>query len=225
MCRIISILPRSNTAPEKRWRSRVEDTESIADFKAYLKEQVSKRPITTCVPVNLRPYFESDTNKNFFAVVTADFLPEMEAYTLEEVMAIVAESLGKQITKDNLEKLLSYNVSNEQNMFLRLFPLTIKEFAMRQVYNMSAKANTTTLTNMGVMTSNPLYDDYIDAFQAVLGMSKGQNIKATVVTYKGILHIAFCSNFRETNIQRTFFRQLVSDGVDVTIETNGVFYE
>ena len=40
-----------------------------------------KRPIRVAVPVNLRPYFNSVTTKNFFVMVSAEFAPEKESYT------------------------------------------------------------------------------------------------------------------------------------------------
>ena len=75
-----------------------------AIYKEYLKGQPSKRPISTVVPVNLRPYFNSNTTKNFFAVVSAYFKPEKDTYTFEDVLHIIADSLKEQINKENLEK-------------------------------------------------------------------------------------------------------------------------
>ena len=196
-----------------------------AIYMDYLKGRPSKKPITTAVPVNLRPHFASDTNKNFFAVVSAIFEPVNESYTFEEVLAITAESLKKQITKENLEKLFSYNVSNEMNLVLRAIPLFIKKIAIRQVYNASAKANTTTITNLGVITAMDPYNKYIDRFQAILSMSKGQNIKMTVCSYNDSMTLTFSASIRETSIQKTFFRKLTEDGINVTLETNGVYYE
>ena len=75
-----------------------------AIYKEYLKGQPSKRPISTVVPVNLRPYFNSNTTKNFFAVVSAYFKPKKDTYTFEDVLHIIADSLKEQINKENLEK-------------------------------------------------------------------------------------------------------------------------
>ena len=195
-----------------------------AIYKSYLKGRKSKHPISTCVPVNLRPYFGSDTNKNFFVVVSAIFEPEKDEYTIEEVLEIIKKSLSDQITKENLERLFSYNVSNEMNVWLRAFPLFIKQIAMRQVYNASAKANTTTVTNLGVLGTKEPYSDYIERFQAVLSMSKGQNIKMTAISFQNTLTLTFSSRLQERDIQRLFFRKLSEDGVEVTVETNGLYY-
>ena len=194
-------------------------------YKNYLKGRPSDKPITTAVPVNLRPYFGSDTNKNFFVVVSSVFEPEKESYTFEEVLEIVKKSLQEQITKENLEKLFSYNVSNEMNMVLRAVPLFLKRIAIRQVYNASARANTTTLTNLGILKTSDPYSDYIESFHAILAMSKGQNIKMTVISYRDHLTMTFSACIREHSIQKTFFRKLAEDGVKVEIETNGVNYE
>ena len=196
-----------------------------AIYRSYLKGRTSKHPISTCVPVNLRPYFGSDTNKNFFVVVSAIFEPTKDEYTFEEVLEIVSKSLKDQVTKENLEKLFSYNVSNEVNVALRAIPLVLKEFAMKQVYNASAKANTTTVTNLGIIKTSDPYTDYIERFQAILSMSKGQNMKMTVLSFKDTLTLTFSACIKNNSIQKTFFRKLTEDGIDVTVETNGVNYE
>ncbi len=195
-----------------------------AIYTSYLKKKTSKKPIVTAVPVNLRPYFDSDTNKNFFVVVSAVFEPKKEDYTFEEVLSITTDSLKEQVTKENLEKLFSYNVSNEMNVMLRAVPLVLKKMAMKQVYNASAKANTTTVTNLGILKTSDPYSDYIDRFQAILSMSKGQNMKITVCSYKDTLVLTFSSCLKDSHIQKAFFRKLTEDGIDVTVETNGVYY-
>ena len=83
-------------------------------YMEYLHGQPAKRPIVICIPVNLRPYFDSMTTRNFFAMVSASFLPEQENMTLDEVVRIVKESLRSQINKEHLEEIFSYNVSNPE---------------------------------------------------------------------------------------------------------------
>lgn len=193
-------------------------------YKSFLQGHLNK-PIRVCVPVNLRPYFDSDTTKNFFVVVSAAFVATKEQYTFEEVLQTVAESLRSQITKENLENLMSYNVSNEKNPVLRAVPLGIKGFAMKLIYKSSARANTTTITNLGVVPVAEPYRDYIKEFHAVLSMSKGQNVKGAVCSYGDKLVFTFSSCLRDTSVQKAFFRQVAEDGCKVEIETNGVYYE
>lgn len=196
-----------------------------AIYKEVLKGMPSKKAIAIAVPVNLRNYFDSETMRNFFVVVSCSFLPVKESYTFEEVLQECAASLKEQVTKENLEKRFSYNVSNEKNLALRMVPVFVKDIAINSIYWKSAKANTSTVTNMGVFKVDDIYKDYIDMFHIALCMSKGQNIKGAICTYNDTLVLSFSSAIEETNIQKVFFRRLAEDGLNVAIETNGVVYE
>lgn len=194
-------------------------------YKEYLKEQPSKLPICCCVPVNLRPYYDSHTMKNFFAMVSAVFKPEKEHYTLEEVIGIAATSLKEQITPENLNNIMSYNVSNERNRILRAVPLVIKNVVMKQVYGLSAKATSATVTNIGNIELRQPYQKYVEHFYTTLSMSKGQNMKGGICSYNGVLTFTFSSVLTDVSIQKRFFQILAKDGVTVAVETNDVYYE
>lgn len=194
-------------------------------YTECLSGMPSSKPVRVAVPVNLRPFFHSVTTKNFFVMVSAEFFPEKENYTFEEVLKITRESLRSQITKEHLEELFSYNVSNEKNMVARAVPLFLKNIAMRYVYTSAALANTTTVTNIGNISVRQEYDPYIDMFGAFLAVSKGQYIKGTICSYKDRLMFTFSSILVDTSVQRGFFRRLAEDGLDVTIESNGVYDE
>ena len=193
-------------------------------YQECLHGMPSKRPIRVAVPVNLRPFFDSITTKNFFTMVSAEFHPTKETYTFEEVLQIVQESLRAQIQKDNLEKLFSYNVSNEKVVWARMVPLPIKNIAIKTIYTQSALANTATVTNIGKIETESEYTPYIDMFYAFLAMSKGQHLKGTICAYGDTLSFNFSSDLADTSVQRGFFRQLSADGLQVEIETNGVYY-
>ncbi len=194
-------------------------------YQECLHGSSSKRPLSSCVPVNLRPYFNSITMKNFFVIVSAVFHPQKESYTFAEVIRIVADSLRSQINREHLENLFAYNVSNEKNFILRAVPLFIKNIAIRYVYHTSARANTTTVTNIGNIQVKEEYQEYIKDFSAMLSMSEGQNIKGTICSYQDTLVFTISSNLADVSVQRGFFRRLAEDGIAVKIETNGVYSE
>lgn len=193
-------------------------------YVACLKKGASDKPIRIAVPVNLRPYYDSITTKNFFMMVSAEFQPDDKEYTFEDVVKIIDASLKSQINKEHLEDLFSYGVGNQQNMALRIFPLPFKILAMRIVYNQSALANTSTVTNIGKIQTDERYEPYIERFHANIAMSKGQYLKGTICAYRDDYVFTFSTIFADTSVERVFFKQLKEDGVDVSIETNGVFY-
>ena len=70
-----------------------------------------------------------------------------------------------------------------------------------------------------------IYQPYIEGFSAFIAMSKGQYLKGTICSYQDTLVFTFSSIFSEALVQKAFFRKIAADGVDVEIETNGVYYE
>jgi NRPS condensation-like uncharacterized protein len=194
-------------------------------YKECMHSMPYEKPIRVAVPVNLRPYFNSITTKNFFVMVSAEFHPEKEEYTFEEVLEAVRTSLKEQINKENLEKLFSYNVSNEKFFLARATPLFMKNIAMKVVYSQSALANTTTITNIGNITIDDIYKPYVEMFYAFLAMSKGQHIKGTICSYGDTLAFTFSYDLADPSVQRGFFRKIAEDGVAVRVESNGVNYE
>jgi len=193
-------------------------------YTEYLHGMPSDKPIRVAVPVNLRPYFNSITTKNFFVMTSAEFHPTKESYTFEELAQMVRESLRSQMTSEHLEGIFSYNVSNQKRWYLKIVPLPLKNLAMRHVYSQSALANTTTITNVGVIQIDEPYKQYIEQFHAFLSLSKGQHIKGTVCTYNGTLVFSFSYDLVDPSVQRGFFRRLAQDGLHVEIESNGVHY-
>ncbi len=195
-------------------------------WKNYRAKIRPERPLRVAVPVNLRPYFPSITTKNFFAVVSAEFAPEPgREYTFAEICSITKETLKQQITQENLEAIFSYNVSNEQALWARAVPLVFKNMVMRIIYTQSALANTTTITNIGRIDVAAEYAPYVRRFTAFLSFSKGQGLKGTICSYQDRLVYTFSSMWAETGVIRDVFRQIAEDGIEVTIDTNGVWEE
>lgn len=194
-------------------------------YMEYLHGQPSKKPVAASIPVNLRPFFDSLTTRNFFVMVSAVFTPDRENIPFEEVVSIVRESLRGQINKEHLEELFSYNVSNHKNIFLRFVPIFIKILAMRFVYRSSAKANTTTVTNIGNIKIEEPYQPYIRHFHAMISRSTGQNIKGAICSYQNTMVFTITSVLADVSIQRRFFRMLAEDGITVIVETNGAVRE
>lgn len=194
-------------------------------YKECMHGMPGDKPIRVAVPVNLRPYFDSVTTKNFFVMVSAEFHPTKDSYTFAEVLDIVRDSLRKQINKEHLEDLFSYSVSNQKNIFMRHVPLFIKNMAMKLVYTQSALANTTTITNIGNFKVEDIYAPYVKMIHSFIPMSKGQALKGTVCSYGDTLVFSFTSIFANTMVQRAFFKKISLDGVEVRLETNGEYYE
>jgi hypothetical protein len=169
--------------------------------------------------------FESSSTKNFFAVLLAEFEADREDYTFDEVLDKTTENLKSQMTKEHLEKLISYNVSNEKKYIIRAIPLFVKNLAIKLYYNNSAKSFTTTVTNLGSLTVLEEFQDYVENFHLILSVSPKQTLKCSVCSYKEELTFTFASVLADTNLQKAFYRNLTTQGIKVTLESNGVYNE
>lgn len=183
-----------------------------------------KHPVAIAVPVNLRPYYNSDTIRNFFVMISARFAAEHKDHTFEDVIQAAKESLHQQMTPENLENIFSYAVSREKNQILRHMPQLIKQPVMKMVYQGASRNTTATLSNIGVFKLRPEYAPYVTDFYAFLSRSYGQELKGVTSTYNGVLTITFSSTLKDPAVQRGFFRQMAADGIQVSIETNNAFY-
>ena len=96
---------------------------------------------------------------------------------------------------------------------------------MKRIYGISARANSSTVTNVGNIELKEPYQQYVNHFYVTLSMSKGQNIKGGVCSYNGTLVFTVSSNLEDVSIQKRLFREFAKDGIEIVLESNGVYYE
>lgn len=194
-------------------------------YEAYYKAKPNGQPIRVNVPVNLRQYFESTTTRNFFGVIGVGMAFEEREYSFEEILEQVKQDFKEQLTKESLEKLISYNVSNEKKWVVRLVPLFVKNIAVKWIYRNSIKAFTTTLSNIGAIQLREPYADRVENVTLIMGASKKQEVKCGACSYGETMTMTFSSVLKDVSIQKVFYRNLANDGIPVSIMTNGIYYE
>ena len=59
----------------------------------------------------------------------------------------------------------------------------------------------------------------------MISISTGQNIKGAICSYNDTMVFTFTSILRGYCYSERIFRKLVEDGVDISIESNGVYYD
>ena len=194
-------------------------------YEEYLNKQKYEEPISINLPINLRSFFESTTTMNFFAITAIEFLSDGKDYAFEDILSMVNKQMDENITKEKLEEIISYNVSNEKKPLVRFAPLVIKYIALQLVYRRVSRRNTMTLSNLGPIKILPEFEKYIEGFHFIIGVSKKQKMKCGVCSYKDKVVVTFSSVLKDTYLQRAFFRALTKEGIDVIIESNGVLNE
>lgn len=193
-----------------------------AIYQEYEEAGRSGRSIGISLPINLRAFFDSETMANFFAVTLLEFLADGGPHTFEEVVREVGRQMDENITREKLEETISYNVSNEKKWYLRIAPLFVKWGALNVIFRRNDRAYTMTLSNIGPIRTEKEYEDEIEQFHLMIGVSKRQPMKCAVCAYREHVVVTFTSVFRDTRLQDRFFGFLKELGVTVETESNGV---
>ncbi|MDR1550061.1 MAG: DUF6320 domain-containing protein [Hungatella sp.] len=193
-----------------------------AIYQEYLEGKPWEESIGISIPINLRTFFGSETTANFFAVTLIDYLSTSEEHTFSEVLEAVSRQMEIKITKEKMEQIISYNVSNEKKWYLRAAPLFVKWCVLNLIFRKNDKAYTMTLSNIGPIEIEEDYREEIEKFSLMIGVSKRQPMKCGVCSYGEEMIVTFTSVFQDTRLQDRFFSFLREMEIPVNLESNGV---
>lgn len=194
-------------------------------YKDALSKGKNKRPVHLSVPVNLRKFFESTTNMNFFGHITIEALTTDPNVSFDDMLMSVRAQFKAQVTQENMQRYISKNVSTRNNILTRAVPLPIKNIIVKAIHNKSIQSYTSTLSNVGKFEIDPLYSDKVSHLELLVNTSRLDPVKCGVCAYGDKFIVTLTSQLEDTSIQKTFFRKLTDDGLHVAIESNGAFYE
>lgn len=176
-----------------------------------------KKPIKMFIPVNLRPYFDEVTLRNFSLYIKTTYESNRK-WTFDEMIKVSKDSFKEQLDKDKLSKRLNSLVALEKNMFVRFVPLFLKNIVFKLGYNMLGESIiTSSLSNLGRVI---LPKDMMKHVKDVEFINAGKGINTNVLSYNNNLNIAFGSNVKDISVIRKFIEIIKNDGIDVTIDTN-----
>ncbi|MCA0384856.1 MAG: hypothetical protein LCH34_04545 [Firmicutes bacterium] len=196
-----------------------------AIYHTKQEEGLIKRPINIAVPVNLRKFFESNTNMNFFSHINVTLDATKEPVSHEDVIAIVKKQFREKISKEQMLKNISKDVALRNNPLTRAFPLVMKNIFVRLAYMKNVQAYTSTVSNIGKVEMPELFKEDVKQFELLVNVSAIDPIKCGLCAYENRMVITLTSQLESTEIQKNFFRKLVEQGLTVTIDTNGAYYE
>jgi len=181
----------------------------------------SKKPIKVCVPVNLKKYFPSNTMSNFFSYIVIT-VKSKELNTFDDVVNLVKEEFTAKLTEEEILKTMSNSVRLGTNIFIKTIPLFLKNIIVRLSYLEIRKHSTITFSNMGRVGVLGDYQKYIDYFLALVSPDPVEKIKCSSCTFGNKMVFTFTSILNDNKIEKEFYNFLLSKGINVEIESNGV---
>ncbi|MGB5822758.1 MAG: hypothetical protein WBH44_01690 [Proteocatella sp.] len=195
---------------------------TYAIYSEDLKKDTLKKPITVCLPTNLRLYFETSTVRNFFTCIypTIDFTDEN--YTFDDVLGIISSEFRKYLDKDFLAQRIRYFSKLEKNPLFRVVPLAIKNYAMKGAYRNSENSQTTVVSSLGKIEFKNGIDSFVKDMEVILSPSFSNPVKTLNFSYKDSFYLNFTSLIEDTDIIKFIVRHLTNQGLDISIYTNEV---
>ncbi|MEN2773918.1 hypothetical protein ABCY62_02475 [Acetivibrio clariflavus] len=176
-----------------------------------------KYPVVLSIPVNLRQFFKSETVRNFFSTINVGYSLKNKDLELGEVIASLNESFKRELTEESISRHLNKLVFLERNPLIRVVPLPLKKYVLRIANTLVDMGITAALSNVGRIEMPPGFEKYISQFSVIPNVRRPQ---MAVCTYGDRLVVSFASPFRETELQKNFFRSLTEMGIKIDICSN-----
>lgn len=198
---------------------------------ALMKKQAAERttglrPVRIAMPVNLRRFFPSKTLRNFITMIYPGIDPRLGEFTFEEIVKHVHNYMQYYINEKTLRGDITTNAMTQKNAFIRVVPLFIKDFVVRQFYTKVQDRNSSAgLTNMGAIKLPENMRPFLERIDIYMGQPYSSRTNCAIISYEDVLTINFASSIVETDVERHFFNKLVQDGIHVKIESNRGYCE
>lgn len=174
-------------------------------------------PIVLSVPVDLRHFFQSVTARNFFSTMYAGYYFTEQKTDLADVIGAVELAFRENLTEKELVGLLNRLIALGENPVLRVIPLPFKDLFLRIGAKITDRKITSAISNLGRIVMPQELEHHIRHFSVCISAKRPQ---ITMCSYLDRVVVSFTSPFRETDIQRNFFRFLSQKGIEIEIASN-----
>ena len=210
----------------KRYHATITEYLNAVLIYALLQKQDQEkgrrqRPVKIAMPVNLRRFFPSRTLRNFITMIYPGVDPRLGEYTFPEIVEQIHNYMRYDLNEKLLRGDITTNAATQRHPLIRVVPLFIKDFVVRQFYTKVQDKNSSAgLTNMGALQVPEAMKPYIERFDIYMGQPFSSRTNCAIISFGDVLTINFASSIIEADVERYFFRKLVQDGIHVKIESN-----
>ncbi len=195
--------------------------QAIARMQAEKGPAHRHKPVKVLLPVNLRPFFGSESLRNFVLFITPEINPRMGEYTFAEICRSVHHQMGLELTKKRMQARITTNVMAERSLMLKIVPLFVKNIAMKLVYKMVGENKfSITLSNLGQMHLPDEMTPYVSRMDFFPGIQATQPHNCGVLSYGDTLYINLVRATVHPTLEAHLFAVLQELGLCVTVESN-----
>ena len=179
------------------------------------------RPVALAIPINLRPWFPSETLRNFILTARPSIDPSLGRYTLAEIVRQVHGYMNLHTNRQEMQATITGNVHFTTNKFLQIIPLFLKNPVMAFSYHLvGVRPYSGTYTNPGSFTVPSEMAPHIQRMEVMLGQALRPAPHCASISYGNTMAVTFAGTGVSSETERRFFTQLVREGVPVKVESN-----
>lgn len=115
----------------KHYQASITEYLTAVLLQCLLENQAARRfrrprPVALAIPINLRPWFPSETLRNFILTMRPCIDPTLGDYTLPEIVRQVHSYMNLHVNRQEMQAKLTGNVRFTTNRFLQIVPIFLK---------------------------------------------------------------------------------------------------
>ena len=174
--------------------------------------------ISVEIPVNLRQFFKTKTNRNFSLFILLRENMQLGARGFDELVKRAHYQMRLENDPRSIARQIARNAGGTRNLLVRAVPLFMKDVAARILF---AKLGETMLSgfisNLGTLRLPPGIVPHLRSVAFIPAPSTTTLTNASVISWKDDLIIAFGSLTHSRELERLFFRRLRSLNLAVSV--------
>lgn len=179
------------------------------------------RPVALAIPINLRPWFPTETLRNFILTMRPCIDPTLGDYSFPEIVQQVHSYMHLHASRQEMRAKLTGNVRFSTNHFLQIVPLPLKNIVMAFSYWLvGVRPYSGTYTNPGPFPVPPAMVPHIQRLEVMLGQATRPAPHCASISFGNTMAVTFAGTGTSSETERRFFTHLVQEGIPVKIESN-----
>lgn len=179
------------------------------------------KPVKVFVPINLRKMFNSKTMRNFILFAMLGINPRLGDYSFDDICQITSAQMKQQYTKKNMQAIIKTNVSSEENIFIKIVPVFVKDLIMKLIFlAVGERKSLFSFSNLGLVQVPEEYSRKVVRMDFVLGSQSSAPYNVTSLTYGGKMYFNITRNCKEPVLEREVYNLFRELGIPHEVESN-----
>ncbi len=197
--------------------------QAIIDIqKAHIPWRRLRRPVKVQLPVDLRRLFPSKSLRNFALYVNTEVDPRLGDYSFHELCKLVHHQMGLSVTQKQMSCQIAANVKSERSLLVRVMPLFLKNIVLKIAFlAVGERKICLSLSNLGQADLPESMKPYVQRMDFILAPQATAPHNCGVISLGDTLYLNLIRNIREPELEASFCRVLLQQGISVLVESNG----